>query len=192
MSGRLKKYQPYRQDILINTDWGLPEDDLTEEEADERGLTLFRGRWVSSRDRSILSSELRAYRLIRLAALLMIPFGLGIIAVSVPPSSFAPAPLDLVPWFAVAFACLSFLTGFGLWRFWPWSWRLAGPIVFLVLLGVVRMIFLTITDPYARPGVLGFLIISLIAILIFYGILLSRTTRRIFLVGRAPLPRGDL
>jgi len=68
----IKTYQPGRKDLLINTDWGLPQEQLTESQARERALSLFHGRWVSKDEQRQLRDEANAYRSIRsLAGLLL-------------------------------------------------------------------------------------------------------------------------
>lgn len=37
----LKKYQPGRPDFLINTDWGIPSDQLSKEVAEKHGIEDF-------------------------------------------------------------------------------------------------------------------------------------------------------
>lgn len=53
----LKKYQPDRPDILINTDWGIPSDHLSSEAAKSRRLKLFHGRWVTTAEKNQLQDE---------------------------------------------------------------------------------------------------------------------------------------
>ena len=70
----LKKYQPARTDLLINTDWGIPRDGLTTEEARNRKLLLFHDRWVTKEERRQLKDERNSYFTIRVMGfLLMLP-----------------------------------------------------------------------------------------------------------------------
>jgi hypothetical protein len=69
----IKAYQPRRTDLLINTTWGLPLDQMAESEVQARGLTLLQGRWVSPEERRRLKEEASAYRSLRsLAGLLLV------------------------------------------------------------------------------------------------------------------------
>ncbi|MRR18010.1 MAG: hypothetical protein EG826_16300 [Deltaproteobacteria bacterium] len=68
----LKKYQPERMDLLINTDWGIPLDGLTKEEARGKGLLLFQKRWVTKEERKRLKDEQGAYVSIRIIGFLLI------------------------------------------------------------------------------------------------------------------------
>jgi hypothetical protein len=38
------------ESVLWSDDWGIPQADLTEEQATRRGLVLLRGRWVPESD----------------------------------------------------------------------------------------------------------------------------------------------
>jgi hypothetical protein len=61
----LKKYQPGRTDLLINTDWGIPLDGLTKEEARSKSMLLFHKRWVTKAEKKQLKDEQNAYLSIR-------------------------------------------------------------------------------------------------------------------------------
>jgi hypothetical protein len=70
----LKKYQQDRPDLLINADWGIPSDQVSEEAAKSRGLKLFHGRWVTRAEKRQLKDEKNAYFSIRIiGCLLMVP-----------------------------------------------------------------------------------------------------------------------
>jgi len=64
----MKKYQPERTDLLINTEWGIAEEEVSKDEAQQRGLVLFKGRWVAPDESTKLAIEIVAYRAIRLLA----------------------------------------------------------------------------------------------------------------------------
>ncbi len=68
----LKKYQPERTDLLINTDWGIPRDGLSSGEAQEKKLLLFQGRWVTKEEKKQLKDERNAYASIRVIGYLLI------------------------------------------------------------------------------------------------------------------------
>jgi len=67
-----KKYQPERTDFLINTDWGIPADALSAEEAKRGGKKLFHGRWVTKEERKQLRVEHAAYQSVRIVGGLLI------------------------------------------------------------------------------------------------------------------------
>jgi hypothetical protein len=70
----MKKYQPERTDLLINTDWGIPSERLSGEEAEGRGLKLFHQRWVSKEEKKQLREEYGTYHSIRMTGGLLIFF----------------------------------------------------------------------------------------------------------------------
>ena len=71
----LKKYQPGRNDLLINTDWGISHDALTAEEARNRSLLLFHDRWVTAEEKKQIKDEYLAYRSIRITGILLLFVG---------------------------------------------------------------------------------------------------------------------
>lgn len=75
----LKKYQPDRTDLLINTDWGTPREGLTAEEAREKNLLLFRGRWVTKEEKKQLQDEQGAYVSIRIIGCLLLLTGVPVL-----------------------------------------------------------------------------------------------------------------
>lgn len=68
----LKKYQPDRTDLLINTDWGVPRDGLTLEDAQNRNMLLFSNRWVTREERKQLKDEQGAYISVRILGYLLL------------------------------------------------------------------------------------------------------------------------
>ena len=74
----LKKYQPDRPDLLINTDWGIPSDQLSREAAKSSGLKLFHGRWVTKAEKKQLKDEQNAYCSIRIIGCLLIVLALSV------------------------------------------------------------------------------------------------------------------
>lgn len=68
----LKKYQSGRTDLLINTDWGIPSDQLSQEAAQSRGMKLFHERWVSKEEKKQLREEYSTYHSIRIIGYLLI------------------------------------------------------------------------------------------------------------------------
>jgi hypothetical protein len=74
----LKKYQPGRPDFLINTDWGIPSDQLSKEAAESSGLKIFHGRWVTKTEKKQLQDEQNAYCTIRIIGCLLILLALSV------------------------------------------------------------------------------------------------------------------
>src|SRR5512145_2142515 len=109
----IKKYQPGRPDLLINTDWGVPRDVLSEQDALHKGLRLFHGRWMTKTEKKQLEDERGAYVSIRILGcillLIAVPVLLnirliaegGVLAVAL----------------AIFYALFAAVTGFGLIRF---------------------------------------------------------------------------
>ncbi len=74
----LKKYQPGRADLLINTDWGIARDGLTAEDAQSRNMLLFHDRWVTKEEKKRLKDENHAYSSIRIIGYVLMLFALPI------------------------------------------------------------------------------------------------------------------
>ena len=68
----LKKFQPEKPDFLINTDWGIPKEQLSAEDAKSRGMKLFRKRWVIKEEKKQLREEYSTYHSIRIIGYLLI------------------------------------------------------------------------------------------------------------------------
>jgi len=79
----LKPYQPHRKEFLINTDWGTAKDAVSKEEAKNSGLVIFKGRWVTKEERTVLKDEYHAYYSIRQLAWLLICLSALILALIV-------------------------------------------------------------------------------------------------------------
>ena len=108
-----KKYQPERTDLLINTDWGTPRDGLSKEEAKDRKMLLFQGRWVSREEKRQLQDERNAYASIRVIGYLFI-----FISVLVFINIRFIVEGGIIPVaFAVMYALITAVTGAGLIRY---------------------------------------------------------------------------
>jgi hypothetical protein len=118
-----KKWQPGRQDILINTDWGIPHTRLSPEQAESQGLELFQGRWVTRTDRIILTRQIQTYRLIRVVALAVIFLG----AVVYLAFRMAPAP----DFYGYGSGLIFLFAGLLLWFFHPQG-RFLGQFILLL------------------------------------------------------------
>jgi hypothetical protein len=68
----IKAYQPQRTDLLINTTWGIAQEQLADSEAQTRGLKLIQDRWVSPEERQQLKDQAGAYRSLRALACLLL------------------------------------------------------------------------------------------------------------------------
>lgn len=75
----LKKYQPGRTDLLINTSWGIPHDGLTKEDAQIKDMLLFHDRWVTKEEKKQLSEEHSTYQSILIIGYLLICITLYVI-----------------------------------------------------------------------------------------------------------------
>lgn len=79
-----KKYQPDRTDILWNTDWGVPCELVSKEEAALKGLRRYKRRWVTKEERKLLRDQRMTYMFIRtLSVLQVILFVPAIVAIIV-------------------------------------------------------------------------------------------------------------
>lgn len=85
------KYQPDRPDILINTDWGFPEESLSKAEAKQRKLILYKGRWITRAEKRQLKLEKEAYQLISILVVVTALFGF------VPGSALGPIQILFIP-----------------------------------------------------------------------------------------------
>jgi len=74
----LKKFQPERPDLLINTDWGISKEQLSTEDAKIRGMKLFHKRWVIKEEKKQLREEYSTYHSIRIIGYLLIVFTLSV------------------------------------------------------------------------------------------------------------------
>lgn len=64
------KYQLDKPELLINTEWGLPINDVTASEAQARGLVRLNDRWTTPEAKKRLKVEHRVYSWIHLTILL--------------------------------------------------------------------------------------------------------------------------
>lgn len=133
----MKKYQPERTDFLINTEWGIAKEDLSADEAQHRGLVLFKERWVSADERKELKRQRLTYRGIRVAAFLLV-LAAGAEALLLLANISRKAPVGaLVMLGILAFAYIA--AAVGLYVFKRWAYYAA---VVLLLLGMVQSLAL--------------------------------------------------
>lgn len=189
----VKTYQPDREDLKINTEWGVSPSRLTEDEARSQGRVLFQGRWVYPSEQRELTTQRRVYAGIRLSAALF--FLLGLIEVIAIGTQQTPAPSTARLLAGLAFAgIIYFWLARGLWKFRRWAWQLvlfkyvAGPALLLsVMLFVLAESWLSTGRPFtARDTVHEIVVLFVVGLmafisLIFFGTaLLNRTARRVF------------
>ncbi|MCA1961598.1 MAG: hypothetical protein LDL33_12480 [Desulfomonile sp.] len=174
----MKKYQPERTDLLINSEWGIPESDVSRDEARQRGLVLFKGRWVTRDERNELKIQSFAYRCVRVVALLF-ALAAGLVAVALFAHISRYASMRTVVILGILLcACLA--TAVGLYKFKRWAFHAA---TLLLVVGTVQGLVSTrilglvigIVQTLATSG--GVLL--LIAVLSLWT-MLRKPTRRIF------------
>lgn len=116
----MRMFQPERKDILINTDWGIPENRLQKEKANNQDLVLFKKRWVTKEEKKTLQKQYIAYILIRVISVSHIIFiGMGIIAAALVPLNNTTKIVLLIC------GVVSLCTSIGLWHFKQWARWLA-------------------------------------------------------------------
>jgi len=112
----MKRFQPERKDIFINTDWGIPENGLPREKANKQDIVLFKKRWVTKEEKIILLKQYIAYMLIRAISVShIIIIGTAVIAVALEPLNNATI--------IVLLSCgvICFFASIGLWNFKQWA-----------------------------------------------------------------------
>ncbi|MEW6672969.1 MAG: hypothetical protein AB1427_14785 [Thermodesulfobacteriota bacterium] len=172
----LKKYQPGRTDLLINTDWGIARDELTKEEAQSRNMRLFHGRWVTAAEKKRLKDEHHAYRSIRIMGALLILFALYII---IQIGSISRGGI-LFTFLAVIYALVALLGGIGLVQYKRVA-RIIAAAVFL------SCFVLPLTQLFGDEKGAPFLIVMGV-IGLYY--ILRRTARKILSPPAGPIPDG--
>jgi hypothetical protein len=161
----LKKYQPDRPDLLINTDWGIPSDQLSREAAKSRGLKLFHDRWVTKAEKKQIKDEQNAYCSIRIIGYLLIVPALSV-AINIGKISQGTF---LSTFLTVGYALVAVACGIGLIRF----ARFARYLAILIFISFFVLPFLPLlADEKGAP-----LLIVLGVMGLYY--LLRRTARKI-------------
>jgi hypothetical protein len=166
----LKKYQPERADFLINTDWGIPRDGLTMEQARDKNLRLFHDRWATMEDIKQLRLEYLAYRSVRVMGSLLMVLSL-VVFVNIVEITKGGA---LASFFTILYGMAMFICGIGLFRY----ARFAQKLAVLVFLSLFVLPFIPpLTDDKGAPFLIAYGVIGL-----YY--VLRKSARKIF----APLP----
>lgn len=141
------------ESVLWGDDWGIPQADLTEEEASRRGVVLLRGRWVPESDKLDLEKLLTAKRFVRTGP--MVGLGMLIIWMIVfVPWSIAygsPGPHPVLSGL-LAILSVQIVSAVALRSYHKWAWYVFsfGPAVVTVLFLFVG--FVGLDDTFsARP-----------------------------------------
>ncbi len=169
----LKKFQPERPDFLINTDWGIPKEQLSTEAAKSRGMKLFHKRWVIKEEKKQLREEYSTYHSIRIIGYLLIVLTF-VVFINIA-DIFKGGILS--SFFTILYGLVMLTGGIGLIKY----RRFARNIAVFVFLSFLSLPFTPLfSDDKGAP-----LIIILGVIGLYY--LLRRTARKIF----APLSREN-
>lgn len=127
MASTLKKYQPNRRDLLINTDYGLPWKSMSAEEAKQEGFVLFQTRWVRPEEANVLSKQLRGYHSVTLVAVIYLFVGwsgaIGTIVNAVMSERVEESLIAGLPFLFLAVVMIA--VGRGLLNYRSWAWGIA-------------------------------------------------------------------
>ncbi|HOG07472.1 MAG: hypothetical protein M0P04_04760 [Syntrophales bacterium] len=120
-----KKYQPDRTDFLINTEWGIPQEDLSKKEAHSSGKKLFQKRWVTREEKRRLQEEHAAYSSIRNTGILLI-IGSGLLLINLFFLLKSSVSAKMIwAFFELVYAVALLAAGIGLFRFVCWGRNIA-------------------------------------------------------------------
>lgn len=148
----MKVYQPNRKDLLINTDWGVPKDDITAQEAEERNLVLFKKKWVTTDEKKILKKQINTYKHIRGTVYLFIFVAcVSMIIAFVVPSEFLVKFGGQVGLFINA--VIHIFTAIGLWHYKGWARWVASLVVATYIASIVGIIIVPILLYYLHNNV---------------------------------------
>lgn len=188
----LKVYQPERKDLLINTEWGIPNEQLSKEEAKSRNLVFFQGRWVTSEEKKRLKREHLAYRwILNISGLFIIfvPLIVLLYSLTLLPALIGREWTSLMPLIIPVLVCaLSIRIGFGLRQYKRWARTvvmLFSLVVWILILGHVLGSFKVGSfDELSLPEVVGILMVAAIWFLLVGAVpfyyLYNRTAQKIF------------
>jgi hypothetical protein len=129
----LKVYQPGRTEFLINTEWGIPREQYSKEEAKQKDLVLFKGRWVSRYEKKRLRAELNAYHGLRTVAVLLFIsalFGIYVFIYKVAMAENFTGDYT-IPAIYLLSGMAAFASGIGVWKFRQWG-RIMATILFVL------------------------------------------------------------
>lgn len=158
----MKKYQPERTDLLINTEWGKPNEEVSPEEAQQQGLMKFKDRWVTPTERKELKTQLFTYRALRVVALLFALVA-GYVAYLFIASLSRKVPVGAMMMFGIL-AAVYLATAVGLYLFKRWAYYAA---TVLMLIGILQSFV-------ARRVI--FILIAVLLVLFF----LRKPVRKVF------------
>jgi hypothetical protein len=140
---KIQRYQPERNDMLINTDWGIPENEVSKEKATQENLVLLENRWVSEEQRVILTKQAWAYQLIRIVGVLVVVASILMFLKSLGGSTtktFGDIGFIMVLYGA------GILGGFGLYFWRPWARILVIAMGLFWLMGGLMIVGLAIRN----------------------------------------------
>lgn len=162
----LKKFQPERPDFLINTDWGIPKEQLLTEDAKNRGMKLFHKRWVIKEEKKQLREEYSAYHSVRIIGYVLIVLS---VVVFINIADILKGGI-LSSFFTILYGLVMLTGGIGLIKY----RRFARNLAVVVFLSSLSLPFTPLfSDDKGAPFLILFGIIGL-----YY--LLRRTARKIF------------
>lgn len=172
---RRSKYRPDREDILINTDWGVPESVISPEEAKQRNLSLFQGYWVTKEEKRQLRKEKSGYVSVRRIAIFFAAFFLF----TVPYALATGIASDVWILVIIVEGLVGLLAADGMYRYKPRGYDLARLICAVEIIGCIAMIGQLGDQPQHRGALGGIAIVLLIFGYIFFR-LQADAIRRIF------------
>jgi hypothetical protein len=187
----IRKYQMDRADLLINTDWGLPEDALPSEEALDRDLVLVptregekrTQRWVLADEKKLLEKQAFVYNYIRAYGFCLMIIGIAAaVVVALLHSTWSAANYLAV--YSALFCPLYFVTGVALFFYLPRAWILMELIVITHVSALLIDAFYFTDLPLRVYLLLGLAISTPMRVTFFFAVpsmvlLLSRTAKRI-------------
>lgn len=187
----IRKYQMDRVDLLINTEWGLPEDAVRSEEARSRDLVLVptregektTQRWVLSDEKKLLEKQAFVYNYVRAYGFCLMIIGIAAaVVVALLHSTWSAANYLAV--YSALFCPLYFVTGVALFFYLPSAWILMELIVITHVSALLIDAFYFTDLPLRVYLLLGLAISTPMRVTFFFAVpsmvlLLSRTAKRI-------------
>jgi hypothetical protein len=151
----MKLYQPDRKDLLTNTEWGIPKDKLSIEEANKQDLVLFKNKWVSKAEKKTLTKQYKSYLSIRqgiIPLFLLAPILLFLIIFLSKHETIISGQIKLILGLIVS-AGVNIIVVIGLWNFSNWGRWLATVVIVLSI--VLSIIFYDLNLIALFIGLLG-------------------------------------
>lgn len=187
----IRKYQMDREDLLINTDWGLPEDAVEAEDAARLGMELqptregekSTQRWALPDEKSLLEKQAFVYNYIRAYGFCLIIIGIAAaVVVAMLHTTWSAANYLAV--YSAIFCPLYFVTGIALFFYLPSAWILMKIIVLTHVSSVLIDAFYFTDLPLHVYLLLGLAISTPLRVTFFFAVpsmvlLLSGTAKQI-------------